>query len=109
MPYYLCIFRQPRDVGIARIAAHRRGTGRSRSPKRMRARLGLVPMPPIVNYAPQHARRAAWWRRSRTSAMSSIRSGRGAALRGGGAQVDVPEQGGDLVHGTPALRRRVAR
>jgi len=30
-------------------------------------------------YAPQPARRAAWWRRSSTSATSSTRSGRGAA------------------------------
>jgi hypothetical protein len=33
----------------------------------------------LASYAPQPARRAAWWRRSGTSATSSTRSGRGAA------------------------------
>jgi hypothetical protein len=33
----------------------------------------------MVTYAPQPAHRAAWWRRSSTSAVSSTRSGRGTA------------------------------
>jgi hypothetical protein len=34
---------------------------------------------PGLNYSTPPARRAAWWRRSRTSAISSICSGLGAA------------------------------
>ena len=66
-----------------------------------RAHRGLPAM--AFCYIASPARRAAWWRRSSTSAISSICSGRGAAQRAGGAQVDVPEPGGDGVHGHAGL------
>jgi hypothetical protein len=41
--------------------------------------------------------------------MSSICSGRAAAYRGGGSQVDVPEPGGTVCTGSPASRQWVAQ
>src|SRR5450755_1254023 len=63
----------------------------------------------LARYIASPPRRAAWWRRSSTSAMSSICSGRGAAYRAVVRRSTCPSRAETVCTDTPASRHWVAQ